>query len=210
MTKFLPILTLAFVTFAASVAPASKQSPLDKSRILVDVLQQVVQAADTKKLSATELASNKKIYAQLDQLIDFKKLTEGPVKPHKKSLSKKQVKTIKTLFKDAIRNIAYPKSGSFFKGAELTWGTPVQTGTQTDVPLDIFVEEEDLEVSLIFHWVQGGKTFKLFDLSIDDASLVKDYQNQFGKIIKEEGAATLVSKLKKRLDEAQKKHGPLT
>jgi len=67
-----------------------------------------------------------------------------------------------------------------------------------------------MEVGLIFHWVQVGKNFKLFDLSIDDASLVKDYQNQFGKIIKEEGADSLVNKLKKRLDEAQKKHGTLS
>ena len=210
MNKFATILALALVTLGTSLASAGQQSPLEKSNFLVDVLQQVTSATETKKLSPAELANNKKIYGQLDQLIDFKKLTEGPVKPHKKSLSKKQVKTIKTLFKDAIRNIAYPKSGSFFRGAELTWGTPTAKGKQTDVPLDIFVEEEDLEVSLIFHWVKVGKSYKLFDLSIDDASLVKDYQNQFGKIIKEEGADTLVSKLKKRLDEAQKKHGPLS
>lgn len=210
MNKLLTAIALALVTLSASFAVAGQQAPLEKSHLLVDILQKVASATATKKLGPTELASNKKIYGQLDQLIDFRKLTDGPVKPHKKSLSKKQVKTIKNLFKGAIRNIAYPKSGSFFRGAELTWGKPAENGNQTDIPLDIFVEEEDLEVSLIFHWVQVGKTYKLFDLSIDDASLVKDYQNQFGKIIKEEGADTLVSKLKNRLDEAQKKHGPLS
>lgn len=210
MNKLLTALALALLTLSASYAVAGQQGPLEKSHFLVDILQKVASATENKKLGPADLASNKKIYGQLDQLIDFKKLTEGPVTPHKKTLSKKQVETIKALFKDAIRNIAYPKSGSFFRGAELTWGKPVKTGKQADVPLDIFVEEEDLEVSLVFHWIQIRKSYKLFDLSIDDASLVKDYQNQFGKIIKEEGAETLVSKLKKRLDEAQKKHGPLS
>lgn len=210
MNKMLTVSALALVTFTTSLAFAGKSTPMDQSHLLVDILQKVASPAEGQRLTTEQVALNNKIYVQLDKLIDFPKLTEGPVSPHKKSLSKKQVKTIKTLFKDAIRNIAYPKSGSFFSGAELTWGQEVAKGKLRDIPLDIFIEEEDMEVSLIFHWVQVGKSYKLFDLSIDDASLVKDYQNQFGKIIKEEGADSLVTKLKKRLEEAQKKHGTLS
>ena len=210
MNKPLALFALLLFTFTASFSWAAANTPLEKTNLLVDILQKVATPAEGQKLTAAQKSANSKIYSQLDALIDFKKLTEGPVAPHKKSLSKKQILTIKGLFKDAIRNIAYNKSGSFFDGAELTWGTPVNKGKQTDVPLDIFVEEEDLEVSLVFHWGKAGKKVQLFDLSIDDASLVKDYQNQFGKIIKEEGAKSLVDKLKKRLDEAQKKHGTVS
>tara|TARA_Y100000589_G_C27062139_1_gene591760 strand:+ start:431 stop:1063 length:633 start_codon:yes stop_codon:yes gene_type:complete len=210
MNKLLAVSTLILFTLVASLSWAGAKTPLEKTNVLVDILQQVATPAEGQKLNAAQKAANAKIYTQLDSMIDFKRLTEGPVAPHRKSLSKKQIKTIKGLFKDAIRNIAYNKSGSFFDGAELTWGTPVTQGKQIDVPLDIFVEEEDLEVSLVFHWAKTGKSLQLFDLSIDDASLVKDYQNQFGKIIKEEGAKSLVTKLKKRLDEAQKKHGTIS
>ena len=210
MNKLLTVFTLTLFTLTASLSWAGAKTPLEKTNVLVDILQKVTTPAEGQKLNASQKAANTKIYAQLDAMIDFKRLTEGPVAPHRKSLSKKQIKTIKGLFKDAIRNIAYNKSGSFFDGAELTWGEPTTKGKQTDVPLDIFVEEEDLEVSLVFHWAKTGKSLQLFDLSIDDASLVKDYQNQFGKIIKEEGAKSLVTKLKKRLDEAQKKHGTIS
>ncbi len=210
MNKLLTVVTLALFTLTASFSMASSKTALEKTHLLVDILQKVVTPAEGQKISAAQKSANTKIYGQLDALIDFKKLTEGPVAPHRKSLSKKQINTIKALFKDAIRNIAYNKSGSFFDGAELTWGEPLTKGKQTDISLDIFVEEEDLEVSLVFHWAQTGKKLQLFDLSIDDASLVKDYQNQFGKIIKEEGAKALVTKLKKRLDEAQKKHGTIS
>jgi len=120
MNKMLTVSALALVTFTTSLAFGGKSTPMDQSHLLVDILQKVVTPAEGQALTAEQVAANNKIYGQLDKLIDFQKLTEGPVKPHKKSLSKKQVKTIKTLFKDAIRNIAYPKSGSFFSGAELT------------------------------------------------------------------------------------------
>ena len=210
MNKLLTLIALALFTLTASFASASEKVALDKTRVLVEVLQQVAKPVEGKQLTAAQKKANAKIYGQLDAMIDFKRLTEGPVTPHRKKLSKKQISTIKGLFKDAIRNIAYNKSGSFFDGAELTWGKATTQGKQTDIPLDIYVEEEDLEVSLVFHWAQTGKKLQLFDLSIDDASLVKDYQNQFGKIIKEEGAKALVDKLKKRLDEAQKKHGTVS
>jgi len=210
MNKLLAFVALTLLTLAVPLSSASAASAMEKTKHLVDVLQKVAKPAEGQKLTAQQKSANAKLYGQLDALIDFKKLTEGPVAPHRKSLSKKQIATIKGLFKDAIRNIAYNKSGSFFDGAELTWGNASSKGKNTDIPLDIFVEEEDLEVSLVFNWAQTGKKLQLYDLSIDDASLVKDYQNQFGKIIKEEGAKALVSKLKKRLDEAQKKHGTIS
>lgn len=206
------LLVVAALTLLGSPtwAAASPSTPLAQAKTLVEVLQKVVNPAAEQRLTAEQTQANKKIFSLLDTLIDFKKLTDGPVKPHRKSLSKKQISIIKKLFKDAIRNIAYPKSGSFFSGAELTWGKAIANGKDVDIPLDIFVEEEDLEVGLLFHWTRVGKAWKLFDLSIDDASLVKDYQNQFGKIIQEEGAQSLVDKLEKRLNEAQKKHGTLS
>ena len=176
MNKLLAFVALTLLTLAVPLSSASAASAMEKTKHLVDVLQKVAKPAEGQKLTAQQKSANAKLYGQLDALIDFKKLTEGPVAPHRKSLSKKQIATIKGLFKDAIRNIAYNKSGSFFDGAELTWGNASSNGKNTDIPLDIFVEEEDLEVSLVFHWAQTAKTPTLH-LSIDDASLVKDYQN---------------------------------
>ena len=181
-------------------------TPVQRSKQLIELTFQV-KTTPGAVLSDADRAANDKLYKQLDTFIDFEQLTHGPVAPHTKSLSKKQIKTIKTLFRDAIRTIAYPKTGGFLQKAELTWGSETVTGKKASVDLSLWVESEDLETDITFHWFQTPKGWKIIDMSFDGASLVKDYQNQFGKIIGKDGAAALVQKLKTRLTEAQKKYG---
>ena len=185
---------------------ASGISPTARSKQLIELTFQVKTTTEAV-LSETDRNANDKLYKQLDTFIDFERLTAGPVSVHTKTLSKKQIKTIKKLFRDAVRTIAYPKTGGFLQKAELTWGTESLEGKKASVDLSLWVESEDLETDITFHWFQTSKGWKIIDMSFDGASLVKDYQNQFGKVIASDGAAALVQKLKTRLSEAQKKYG---
>ena len=193
------------ISLMTTVAHANP-SPTQRSKQLIELTYQV-KTTTGAALSDADRAANDKLYKQLDTFIDFQQLTHGPVAPHTKNLSKKQIKTIKTLFQDAIRTIAYPKTGGFLQKAELTWGSETVTGKKAAVDLTLWVESEDLETDITFHWSQSPMGWKITDMSFDGASLVKDYQNQFGKVIAQDGAAALVKKLKTRLTEAQKKYG---
>ena len=80
----------------------------------------------------------------------------------------------------------------------------VSVGVLLGVVPDVHVEE--LEVELVFHWSNQTPT-RVFDVSIDGSSLIKDYQNQFGRIIKKSGAKALLTKINNRLQSLRQKYG---
>ena len=102
------------------------------------------------------------------------------------------------MLEELIRMVAYPDSGAFLNEAKITIGAAKINGNKADVEMEALLEEEDFETIATYHWHKVKKQWKLFDVSFDGDSLIKDYQNQFGGIIKEKGVKGLVDLLNKR------------
>jgi phospholipid transport system substrate-binding protein len=48
---------------------------------------------------------------------------------------------------------------------------------------------------------KGGGKWAVYDVITDDVSLLRNYRSEFGRIIKKDGFAVLLSKMKKKLAE---------
>ena len=70
--------------------------------------------------------------------------------------------------------------------------------------MTIRFEGEDTDSKVTFHWASAAGTWRLYDVSFDNASLVKDYQNQFGRILEKDKAEGLLKKLAKKLEDKRK------
>jgi phospholipid transport system substrate-binding protein len=73
--------------------------------------------------------------------------------------------------------------------------TRVRTRTSIHVP------KEDVNVSIDYKLVKVGSEWKIFDVIVDDASLVDNYKYQFNSIITKHGYPELVSRINKKLKE---------
>ena len=135
---------------------------------------------------------------------DRERLTGDPVAPHKDKFKPVELEQFRTLFWETIRLIAYPDSGAFFRDAKWTLDDATIQADRADVPLHARLEKEDVTTDLSFHWRAQGDTWLLADVSFDGSSLVKDYQNQFGRILGKEGAAGLLKRLTDRHAEESK------
>ncbi|HFE37934.1 MAG TPA: hypothetical protein ENK06_05890, partial [Gammaproteobacteria bacterium] len=144
-------------------------------------------------------------YPTIDKFINYDQLTLETIKPHLNAFTAKQVTTFQTLLKKLIRLISYPQSGDFYHDAIYTYQTPVVKNNQAFVVMDVVFEEEDLEMTLEYHWQKNADNdWQLVDLSFDEDSLVKDYQNQFARIITKEGTSGLIKRLKDKVIEIEK------
>ena len=74
---------------------------------------------------------------------------------------------------------------------------------EVKVPVDAYIAEKDLDITTVFHWRKTAKGWRVVDVSFDGASLVKDYQNQFGRIIRKEGTDAFLNRLQARLEKVQ-------
>ncbi len=73
--------------------------------------------------------------------------------------------------------------------------------TRAKTKTSIHVPKEDVNISIDYKLVKNGPIWKVFDIIVDDASLVDNYKYQFNSIIVKNGYADLVSRIQKKLDD---------
>jgi phospholipid transport system substrate-binding protein len=69
----------------------------------------------------------------------------------------------------------------------------------------IRVPKEDVSVSIEYRLVKTATGWKIFDVIVDDASLVDNYRYQFDSIITKHGYSELVNRMSKKLSEMESK-----
>lgn len=170
---------------------------------LLEAFKGVHTAPEGSELSDADKDSNETAFKTLDGFFDYDKLSNGPIAPNKKAFTKDQLARFNKMFQELIRRIAYPRSGAFLKQAALTVKKVKVEGKNADVNLHASIAEQDLETDVLFHWADEGE-WRVVDVSFDGASVIKDYQNQFTRIIKKEGVEGLLKKVSTRLDQELK------
>jgi phospholipid transport system substrate-binding protein len=195
--------------FLIGAAPPTWAAPAaaERTESLIATFKKVKSGV---KLTAADKKANEAVFAEIDKFMDFEALTTSPIEPRAAKFSAKQKAEFATKFKDLIRAIAYPDSGTFFRDAKMKIGAPAEKAGATVVPVDASVPKDDLRTKLEFFWAQskgGGGTLKIADVAFDGDSLIKDYQNQFARIIDKEGVAGLLKKLDEKKAELDKGNG---
>src|SRR5690606_20225669 len=128
----------------------------------------------------------------LDGFFDYDRLTSVPIQPIESKFTPAQKTEFTRKFRELIRGLSFGDSGSFFRRAKITWGAPREENGEVVVPFDAYDPEQDAETSIEFRWAGAGGDMKLVDASFDGSSLIKDYQNQFARIVDKEGVAGLL------------------
>lgn len=189
-------LLLLSALLAPGLAAAKGHPAVERTEAFIAGLLKV--KPDDGKLSAADKEANQKVFGQLDGFFDYDQLTGQPISPRADKFSPAEKAEFQKKFRELIRLIAYPDSGAFFKKAKYTVGAPKEQGELITVPIDAKVVKDDLETKVDLHWKKTGDGLKLVDVSFDGDSLVKDYTNQFVRIIDKDGAKGLISKVDKR------------
>lgn len=200
MRPFALALALLALPLAAGAAPAAPA--VARTEALIAAFQGV--KPDDGKLSAADRAANEKAFATLDGFLDFDSLTTEPIRPHGARFTPAQKKEFAAKFRELIRLVAYPDSGEFFREAKRKLGAAREADGVQLVDVNLSLPAEDLEIDVTFHWKPVGGALRLVDVSFDGDSLVRDYQNQFGRIVEKDGAAGLLKKADEKLAELRR------
>ena len=188
----LKTLTVALALLAPFAASAAAKDPAQAKT------DQMIAAFKAVKAGAGE-AANAKPYATLDSLIDYDTITARSIEPRAAKFTAAQKAQFYKRFRELIRLQAYPDSGAFFRDAKLTFKPVTTEGNVSNVPFRAYIAAEDLETNVTLHWTKAADgSLKMTDVSFEGDSLVRDYQNQFAKVVDKEGVAGLFKKLDER------------
>ena len=162
-----------------------------------------VKSVEKGELPKADKDANAKVFTELDGFFDWDYLMSEPIKTRIDKFSAAEKEEFHKKFREVLRMVAYPDSGSFFRKAKWKLTAPKADGADKAI-VGIDAKRDDLETHVDIHWKKVGDTLKLYDVSFDGDSLVKDYQNQMARIIDKEGAKGLLAKIDKRKADLEK------
>ncbi len=73
--------------------------------------------------------------------------------------------------------------------------------TRAKTKTQIYVPKENARVSIDYKLVKNGNDWKIFDIILDDASLVDNYKFQFNSIISKKGYSELVNRINQKMND---------
>lgn len=205
---FPSLLGLFVAATAAAAPPASTGAgPVsERTRALIAAFMAVQPLPDTggTPLTPEQRKANEAAFAKLDGFFAYDRLLEDLIGPHRQSFDTAQLERYRSSFRALVRLIAYPGSGGFFRDAVWELKAPQGKGEVVSIELHAKLPKQDLETTVTFHWKEMAGAWRIVDVWFDGSSLVKDYQNQFGRILGKEGVAGLQKRIDDRLAEEQK------
>lgn len=171
-----------------SVSVMASQAPVEQTLAMINALKQVKQ-------------NNEASYRKVDTYIDYDALAGQSIAPHRNKFTDAQAHRFSILFKSLIRKVAYPQSSVFYNDAKVDYASPVIDGDIALVLSETYIEKEDFEMEIGYQFKKNKGVWRLSDLVLDEDSLVKDYQNQFGRLILKVGVEGLIKKIENKIDE---------
>lgn len=184
-----------FLVLALFIPTARAEDDLDTG-VVFDLLKRTVDKA-LGLLNNETLDKDvrlEKLIKTIDPLFDFPviaKLTLG--KKYWPWLTKEQKTEFTDLFIQQLQQTYYDKFEVFFaQGYEIE--KPKRVKSKIHVPLTIITK--DKPITMLYKFYKKRGSWKIYDIEIQDISIVKSFYSQYSNILEKEGAAGLLNKMK--------------
>lgn len=164
-----------------------------------------------KNLTSAQIQENHRIKREVMRgVFDLRELSRLALDKHWNSISNAQQDEFVDLLANLLENQAVfskeqkkTEGKSYliaYKGDRFTDGkSRAKTLTQ------VFIPKENMTVDIQYMLKQNSNRWKVFDVIVDNASLVENYRYQFNKIIEKHGYEELVKRMQTKLDDLKAK-----
>ncbi len=151
-----------------------------------------------KKGNASE--NQKKIEAVFDTILDYDALAQGSLRGHWDDRTPAERREFQDVLKQLVQR-AYRRNLDRTLDYDVTFGGAQQQAGDSVVSTVAQnrknAREEPISIDYDVHKIGGA--WKIDDIVTEGSSLVANYQQQFNRIIKKDGFAELMRRMKKRL-----------
>jgi phospholipid transport system substrate-binding protein len=182
--------------------PAFAQSdPLSMTR---DMVNQALAILRNKQLPTVE--RQRQLRDLIEPKFDFAEMSRSALGYHWRTLSPEQRANFTELFKAFIED-AYLSKVQDYSGQQVVFAGQHQIGQgYTEVDTRI-VQPGKNPIPLTYLLQQKDGSWKIYDVVVDNISIIANYRNQFNRVINEQGYDKLMGELKAKQQELRSSLG---
>lgn len=192
-------LVSVLLVLGLAVPPAHAGAVRDLMKAKEKVVRKVL-STPTSKDSPAHITKENELRTTINQLFDFEELGMRALELHWDGLDEVQRKDfIATLQSLIEKNYLLKVTSS--TSYKIQWGPET---TEEDHTLIIFrISSGKYKATIQFKVLQKNGAPVVFDMLIDEVSLLENYRSQFNRIIRKKGFDQLMEKMKRRLTEME-------
>ncbi len=188
-------MTARLAALALLVVPALAMAEPPKA-VVDGKYQEIKKVLDTDK---TDDGVRQKITAVLESFTDFDEFSKLTLKGSWDTLNPKQRTDFTARFRKLIHK-SYTKRFHANQAFSVGFvGEPQVVGDKALVKTKVTSGKTTAEVSYKLLTTPAG-AWRVYDIVVDEVSLVLNYRNQFSKIMKKDGFDTLLSKMQQKIE----------
>jgi phospholipid transport system substrate-binding protein len=159
-----------------------------------DTVNEVVALVGDPAYKSTDLARQEKLREVIAPHFDFTDMARSVMDYHWRTLSQAQRDEFVQVFTGLLEASFIGKIEGY-KGQKIVYVEESSDGHLAQVNTDIMQQGSDA-IAINYRLRQSGGTWKVYDVLVDQMSLVSNYRNQFNRIMNKNGYDTLISAIK--------------
>lgn len=186
MKQVVMSVVLSLFVATSALADTSKEFVQSKTDTVLSIVQKSKDVATAKK----------EITKESESIFDFQRLTAFAVGKNWRSATPEQKNQLTTEFKSLLIN-TYGNAMIKFKNAKVNVNTANDNGDSSVVKTTV-IYGENQKASIDYQLNKSENSWKVFDVSVENISLVMNYRTSFNEIVNKNGIDGLIAELHKK------------
>jgi phospholipid transport system substrate-binding protein len=174
--------------------------PTDQVRQTADQVLTFLQDAQFKG-AGKESQRRERLRQIIGTRFDFEEMSKRSLGAHWRRVSREEQQRFVQLFTDLLEK-SYADQIESYNGEKITYGRENVTNDQAEVDTKI-VTKKGTEVTVNYKLRSEGGDWKVYDVVIENISLVNNYRSQFNRILAKAPFNELLKKLEAKSPEIQ-------
>ena len=191
-------LGLSILIFFLSAHPVYAGAPLDSVQANVNKVLEVLRDPKLKAESAKE-NKKEKLRAIYEQMFDEVELSRRTLGVHWNKLNPAQQQEFVHLFRQVLEKAYIDKILSYTNEKIIFPGEDMLSSNQAEVQTKIITASREIPIS--YRVILKDDTWKVYDVVIENVSLVQNYRSQFKSILAKNTPEQLLEILRKKVRE---------
>lgn len=195
-------LFLVFVCFIALSAPAQAADPTDTLQLHIDEVVNILKDPQYQT-DAQKDQQRENLWKTIRQIFDFERISKLSLGKYWKDFNPGQLKEFTDLFTDLLGDTYLKKIQGEYKNEKVNYlSQEIGSGTNSDkAQVKTEIVRENVRIPVDYSLWNNKGLWRIYDVKIEGVSLVKNYRNQFQKILLNKTPDNLIEKLKNKLEE---------
>jgi len=203
--RILAVVVALFVASLAAPAPSRAGEPTEQVRGAID---RVLEILKKKDLQAKERKAERRtlLREEISKAFDFDEMAKRSLGPAWRQRTPEERKEYVTLFRQVLEN-SYLGKVEAYQGEKIKYGKESVEEGRIATVATLIVTGKGQEIPLNYRMLKEAPGWRVYDVVIEEISLVNNYRSQFAGILQKSSFQDLLARLREMIKTSESGSG---